>query len=117
LSELGILPQRVAELAQLIDANKLAPSSAGPIFDKLMEEDAPAEEVAKSLGLIQVSDTGAIDAAIDALIAQNPPPLQDFRSGRQQAMGALVGMIMRSGKGLNPKMVQERLKERLAGGA
>jgi len=117
LSELGILPERVAEIARLIDANQVAPSSAGAIFDKLIEEDAPAEAVAKSLGLIQVSDTGAIDAAIDALIAKNPPPLQDFRSGRQQAMGALVGMIMKSAKGLNPKMVQERLKERLSGGA
>ena len=116
LSELGILPQRVAEIAQLIDANKIAPSSAGAVFDKLMEEDAPAEDVAKSLGLIQVSDTGAIDAAIDALIAKNPPPLQDFKNGKQAAMGALVGMIMKSGKGLNPKMVQERLKQRLTGG-
>ncbi|HYO10868.1 MAG TPA: Asp-tRNA(Asn)/Glu-tRNA(Gln) amidotransferase subunit GatB [Tepidisphaeraceae bacterium] len=113
LNELGILPERVAEIAGLIDQNKVAPSSVGPIFDKLMEEDAPAEEIAKSLNLIQTSDTGAIDAAIEALIARNPPPLADFRAGKQQAMGALVGMIMKSGMGLNPKMVQERLRQRL----
>jgi aspartyl-tRNA(Asn)/glutamyl-tRNA(Gln) amidotransferase subunit B len=113
LNELGILPERVGEIAKLIDASKLAPSSAGPVFDKLMEEDAPAEEIAKSLGLIQTSDTGAIDAAIDELIAKNPPALADFKAGKQAAMGALVGMIMKSGKGLNPKIVQERLRERL----
>jgi aspartyl-tRNA(Asn)/glutamyl-tRNA(Gln) amidotransferase subunit B len=113
LNELGILPERVAEIAKLIDASKVAPSAVGAIFDKLMEEDAPAEDVAKSLGLIQQSDTGAIDAAIDALLANNPPPLADFKAGKQAAMGALVGMVMKSGKGLNPKLVQERLREKL----
>jgi aspartyl-tRNA(Asn)/glutamyl-tRNA(Gln) amidotransferase subunit B len=114
LSELGILPERVAEIARLIDESKVAPSAVGAIFEKLMEEDAPAEDVAKSLGLIQQSDTAAIDAAIDAVIAQNPPALVDFRGGKQAAMGALVGMVMKGGKGLNPKMVQERLREKLS---
>jgi aspartyl-tRNA(Asn)/glutamyl-tRNA(Gln) amidotransferase subunit B len=113
LNELGILPERVAEIAKLIDASKVAPSAVGAIFDKLMEEDAPAEDVAKSLGLIQQSDTGAIDAAIDAVIAQNPPALADVRAGKMQAMGALVGMVMKSAKGLNPKLVQERLRAKL----
>ena len=113
LSELGILPERVAEIARLIDASKVAASAVGPIFEKLMEEDAPAEDVAKSLGLIQQSDTAAIDAAIDAVLARNPPPLADYRAGKQAAMGALVGMVMKSGKGLNPKLVQERLREKL----
>jgi aspartyl-tRNA(Asn)/glutamyl-tRNA(Gln) amidotransferase subunit B len=63
---------------------------------------------------MQTSDTTAIDAAIDAVIAQNPKPLQDYRAGKQTAMGALVGMVMKSGKGLNPKLVQERLKEKLS---
>ena len=113
LGELGIAPERVAEIAKLIDASKLAPSSAGAVFDKLVEADAPAEEIAKSLGLIQTSDTGAIDAAIDEMIAKNPPGLADFKNGKQAALGSLVGMIMKSGKGLNPKLVQERLRERL----
>ena len=113
LDALGISPGRVAEIAKLIDASKLAPSAAGPLFDKLLEGDAPAEVIAKSLGLIQSSDSGAIDAAIDELIAKNPPALADFKAGKQAAMGALVGMVMKSGKGLNPKMVQERLRERL----
>jgi aspartyl-tRNA(Asn)/glutamyl-tRNA(Gln) amidotransferase subunit B len=113
LGDLGILPERVAEIAGLIDANKIAASNAGAIFDSLMAEDAPAESIARALGLIQVSDSGAIDSAIDAVIAANPKPLQDYKAGKASAMGALVGMVMKSGKGLNPKMVQERLKEKL----
>jgi aspartyl-tRNA(Asn)/glutamyl-tRNA(Gln) amidotransferase subunit B len=69
--------------------------------------------LAKELGLVQVSDSGPIDAAIDAMIASNPKPLQDYKSGKASALGALVGMVMKNGKGLNPKLVQERLKEKL----
>ena len=100
---------------KLIDADQVAPSSVGPIFDKLMEEDAPAEQIAKALNLIQTSDSGETDAAIDEVLAKNPPALQDYRAGKQAAMGALVGMIMKSRKGLNPRMVQERLRQKLSG--
>jgi aspartyl-tRNA(Asn)/glutamyl-tRNA(Gln) amidotransferase subunit B len=113
LSAIGISPARFAEVAKLIDQNKISASSAGAIFDKLRDGDASPEKLAADLGLTQVSDTGAIDAAIDAVIAANPKPLQDYRAGKQTAMGALVGMVMKNGKGLNPKMVQEALKKKL----
>jgi aspartyl-tRNA(Asn)/glutamyl-tRNA(Gln) amidotransferase subunit B len=113
LADLGIAPQRFAEVAQLVDSNKLAASSAGQIFDKLIERDENPESLATSLGLIQVSDTGAIDAAIDKLIAENSKSLQDYKAGKQAALGSLMGMVMKSAKGLNPRLVQQRLKERL----
>jgi aspartyl-tRNA(Asn)/glutamyl-tRNA(Gln) amidotransferase subunit B len=113
LDAIGIKPVRFAEVASLIDANKISASSAGGIFDKLRENDAPAEAIAAELGLMQRSDSGEIDSAIDAMIASNPKPLQDYKAGKQSALGALVGMVMRNGKGLNPKMVQERLKSKL----
>ncbi len=113
IHELGIAPGRVGEVAVLIDQNKISASNALPLFEKLLEGDASPDQIAAALGLMQVSDTSAIDAAIDAVIAQNPKPLQDYKGGKQSAMGALVGMVMKSGKGLNPKMVQERLREKL----
>ncbi|MBV8781396.1 MAG: Asp-tRNA(Asn)/Glu-tRNA(Gln) amidotransferase subunit GatB [Phycisphaerae bacterium] len=115
LASLGISPQRFAEVAQLIDANTISISSAGPIFDHLYKSDGSPAAIAGELGLTQVSDTSAIDAAINQMIAANPKPLSDFRAGKQSAMGALVGMVMKNGKGLNPKLVQERLKGRLSG--
>jgi aspartyl-tRNA(Asn)/glutamyl-tRNA(Gln) amidotransferase subunit B len=114
LGKIGIKPQRLAELANLVAGGKLAASEpAGLVMEKLLETDAPAEKVANDLGLMQVSDTGAIDAAIDAMIAANPKPLADYNAGKQSALGALVGMVMKNGRGLNAKMVQERLKEKL----
>ena len=114
IGKLSIKAQRFAEIAKMMDASKVAASAVGPIFDKLMQGDAPAEQIATELGLMQVSDTGAIDAAIDALLAQNPKPLQDYQAGKQAALGSLMGMIMKSAKGLNPKLVQERLKARIS---
>ena len=115
LGRLGLRPDRLAEVATLVDQNKLAPSEpAGKLMAHLLDHDAPAEQAATALGLIQANDTAAVDAAIDALIAQNPKSLQDYQAGKQQALGSLVGMIMKSTKGLSPKAVQERLRARLA---
>ena len=112
--DLGISGARLAEVAALLDQNLVAASSAPVLFKGLADApDDDAKQVAERLGLLQVSDTGAIDAAIDALIAQNPKSLQDVRAGKMAALGSLVGMIMKSGKGLNPKMVQERLRAKL----
>lgn len=115
LSELGIPAARFAEVARLIDAGQITASNAGPIFDRLAQADADPGQVARELGLILSSDTGAIDAAIDALIAANPKPLQDFRGGKATALGALTGMIMKQVKGANPQVVQQRLKEKVGG--
>ena len=115
LTGIGISPARFAEVARLIDQDKISASSAAAVFDSMCGSDAPAEDVAAELGLMQVSDSGAIDAAIEAVIAANPKPLVDYRAGKQSALGALVGMVMKNGKGLNPKMVQEALKRKLGG--
>jgi aspartyl-tRNA(Asn)/glutamyl-tRNA(Gln) amidotransferase subunit B len=114
LAGLGLDPSRFGEVARMIDADQLAASSAGPVFDRLMAEPGKsAGQVAQQLGVVQVSDTGAIDAAIDKLIAENSKSLQDYQAGKQAALGSLMGMVMKSAKGLNPKLVQQRLKERL----
>jgi len=115
--KLGIAPANVTAVANLIDQNEISASSALPLFEKALDQGADAsltmEQLAKDLGLIQSSDTGPVDAAIDALIAQNPKSLQDYKAGKQSAMGSLIGIVMKSGKGFNPKIVSERLKEKL----
>jgi aspartyl-tRNA(Asn)/glutamyl-tRNA(Gln) amidotransferase subunit B len=112
--DLGLSPNVFEEVAVMIDGQQIAASSAGAIFDKLIETGgASANAVANELGLKQVSDTGPIDAAIDAMIASNPKPLADYKAGKASALGALVGMVMKNGRGLNPKLVQERLKAKL----
>jgi aspartyl-tRNA(Asn)/glutamyl-tRNA(Gln) amidotransferase subunit B len=112
--DLGLTPAVFEEVAAMIDGDVISSSAATAIFDRLAETGgSSAIAVADELGLRQVSDTGPIDAAIDAMIASNPKSLQDYRGGKTSALGSLVGMIMKSGKGFNPKLVQERLKAKL----
>jgi aspartyl-tRNA(Asn)/glutamyl-tRNA(Gln) amidotransferase subunit B len=113
LAKVGIEPRRFAQVAELIDQSKVSVGSAGAIFDKLAEGDAEPEQLASQLGLSQVSDTGAIEGIIAQVITQNPKPVQDYKSGKQAAFNALFGMVMKQARGLNPKMVQERLKAML----
>ena len=114
----GVSPARLAEIAALVAAGKLAGNkeTAKTVIAALAESDRPAEQAAADLGLIQSTDTGAVDALVDALIAENPKPLQDYKGGKQQARGALIGMLMKRGKGLNAKVVGERLDAKVLGG-
>ena len=115
LAKLGVRAQRVAEIGQLVGAGKIPANkeSARKLLESLTANDRPAEQAAADLGLLQSTDTGAIDTAIEIMMSQNPKPLQDYRAGKQTAFGALVGMVMKNGKGLNAKLVQERLREKL----
>jgi aspartyl-tRNA(Asn)/glutamyl-tRNA(Gln) amidotransferase subunit B len=113
ISELNLDGSRLSAVASLMDNNLIAASSALPLLRELTISNEGPQAIAQRLGLLQSSDTSAIDAAIDALLSENPKPLQDYRAGKQAAMGALVGMVMKSVKGLNPKMVQDRLRAKL----
>ena len=117
LHELPITPARVAEVARLVSENKIQASKevGRKVIDALLERDRPAETAAAEIGLMQSSDTSEIDAAIEKILASSPKPLEDYRAGKQAAFGALVGMVMKQARGLNPKLVQERLREKLSG--
>jgi len=119
LSEFQLAPSFVVGVAKLAAEGKIGANkeTTKALINSALAGNAtqPVEPeiLAASLGLIQTTDVGAIDAAIDELISQNPKSLQDYRGGKQAALGSLVGMTMKLGKGLNAKLVQERLKEKL----
>ncbi len=72
--------------------------------------------IVEEKGLRQVTDTGAIDAVIDAVIAKNQDKLAEYRSGKDKLFGFFVGQVMKeSGGKANPAMVNEALKAKLAG--
>jgi aspartyl-tRNA(Asn)/glutamyl-tRNA(Gln) amidotransferase subunit B len=124
LVELGVKPEFVVQIGQLVQSGKIAASKeiSKQLINAVIPEKGAAvttrsvdsaEDVAKKLNLIQSTDTGAIDAVIDAVLAANPPGLADYKAGKQSAMGSLIGAVMKQGKGMNPKLVGERLKAKL----
>ena len=112
---INVKPAGAAEVAKLAEAGKIAASKevARKVLEEMAGTGKTAEQAAQDAGVIQSTDTGPLDEAIDELIAQNPKPLQQYREGKTAAIGALVGMLMKQGKGFNPKLVKERLEAKL----
>jgi aspartyl-tRNA(Asn)/glutamyl-tRNA(Gln) amidotransferase subunit B len=119
LTQLGIQPARVAEIAQLVASNKLAASkeTAKQVIAAVADRGGSisAEKAATDLGLIQSTDTAAVDAAIAGVIVDpaNQRSVQDYVAGKDAALNALLGKVMKGGKGLNPKVVREQLEAKL----
>ena len=91
---------------------------SGKIAKKVFKEmwtnpDAP-EKIVKDKGLVQITDTGAIEKAVDAAIAASPKAVEEYKGGKKKALGALVGQVMKATKGkANPQMVNQMLVAKL----
>lgn len=119
LEQLGIEPTQIAGILNLLDADKLSSHGAAELFELCCGPEHRGVDVAKlaeAKSLLQVSDTGALDALIDQVLAdpKNEKAVMDIRSGKDKAVGALIGQIMKLSKGqANPKMITELIKQRL----
>lgn len=89
IKEFGVNPARLAELIKLKEEDKINSSAMQKIFDAMLDEDKSAEELAKEMNLIQVSDTGFLEELVDEIIANNPDEVERFKAGKKQLMGFL----------------------------
>lgn len=114
ISEFGITPKRLAELITLKEDDKINSSALQSIFNAMLEEGKGAEELAKEMNLIQVSDTGFLDSLVDEIIANNPEEVERYKSGKKQLMGFFVGQAMKASQGkANPKMITQMVSRKL----
>lgn len=110
-------PQNLAKLVSLIDAGEVSNAQAKKLVDDLMAGKDP-QKVAEEKGLRQVSDTGAIEKMVTEVLDANPQAIEDFKNGKDRAVGFLVGQVMKKSRGqANPgmvnKMVRDALKSRI----
>ena len=88
---------------------------AKKVFATMWTEGGKAEDIVKAQGLVQISDTGALQELVDKVVSENPKAVEDFKAGKKKAVGALVGQIMKATKGkANPKVINELLNKKLA---
>ena len=107
-------PENLAKLIQLVEAGTINGNVAKEVFEKVFESDIDPDQYIEEHGLKQVSDEGALRAAVEKVIADNPQSVEDYRSGKEKAIGFLVGQTMKAMKGkANPGMVNQILKELL----
>ncbi|PKN09771.1 MAG: Asp-tRNA(Asn)/Glu-tRNA(Gln) amidotransferase GatCAB subunit B [Deltaproteobacteria bacterium HGW-Deltaproteobacteria-8] len=112
--DLLLTPQNLATLVRMVEEGAISAKSAKDILPELLLTGADPEELVKAKGLVQISDTSALAADIDAVLAENPKELADYRAGKTKLMGFFVGQIMRRTKGqANPAVVNQLLAEKL----
>lgn len=98
-ARLGVTPAHVVELEGLVTSGRLTDSMARQAWEGVLDGEGTPTAVADARGLEVVRDTGALEAAVDAVIAANPDVAQKIRDGKVQAVGALIGQVMRETKG------------------
>ena len=99
LSETKLTPAHIAELVRLVAENAITPATAKEVLDLAFDSGELPSALVDARGMRQVTDTGAIDAVAQAVIAANPKAVEDYRGGKQAAIGFLVGQVMREMKG------------------
>jgi aspartyl-tRNA(Asn)/glutamyl-tRNA(Gln) amidotransferase subunit B len=105
-----------ALLARIVDGT-ISGKIAKDVFEAMWAGRGGADAIIAAQGLQQITDTGAIESVIDAVIAANPKQLADYRAGKDKLFGFFVGQVMKATQGrANPAQLNELLKARLDGG-
>ena len=109
-----VSPSQAAELLGLVSDGTISGSLAKQVFEIMLEEGGSPAAIVEARGLKQTSDTGAIDAEIDKILAANADKVAQYRGGKQQLFGFFVGQTMKAMAGkANPGVVNERLRAKL----
>lgn len=107
-------PVRLAELSAMVQDGKLSSTNAKEIYREVYIRDVDPEQLATQLNLIQSNDTGEMEALVAQVIADNSSVVEEYKSGKQQVLGFLVGAVMKASKGqANPAIVNQLLKKAL----
>ena len=116
IDECLVSPHALAGLIRLVEKETISGKTAKDVLQEMAATGKAADVIVKEKGLVQVSDTGLIEKAVENAIAANPVAVAEFKAGKQKAVGALVGAVMKeTGGKANPKVVNEILQKKLQG--
>ncbi|MBH0196891.1 MAG: Asp-tRNA(Asn)/Glu-tRNA(Gln) amidotransferase subunit GatB [Nitrospira sp.] len=108
-------PERLVELLKMVDQGAISLKAAREIFPEVYRSGKTPAQIVEEKGLTQVSDEGTLDKIIEEVLTKSPVQVAQFKEGKQQVVGFLVGQVMKaSGGKANPGKVNELLKKRLA---
>jgi aspartyl-tRNA(Asn)/glutamyl-tRNA(Gln) amidotransferase subunit B len=111
-AQLALILQRIADGTI---SNKIAKDIFQAIWEEKATDEGAADRIIEAKGLKQISDTGALEAIIDEVLAANQKSVDEFRAGKEKAFNALIGQAMKATKGkANPQQVNELLKKKLS---
>ncbi|MBQ0050736.1 MAG: Asp-tRNA(Asn)/Glu-tRNA(Gln) amidotransferase subunit GatB [Treponema sp.] len=115
ITEVSITPKHITDLVNAIADKKISNAQGKTVFAKMLESGKLPADIIKEEGMETVSDTGAIEAIVDKVIADNPKAVEDFKSGKTNVVGWLTGQVMKASQGkANPGMASKLVGEKLA---
>ncbi|MBQ3671158.1 MAG: Asp-tRNA(Asn)/Glu-tRNA(Gln) amidotransferase subunit GatB [Treponema sp.] len=114
INDVSITPAHITNLVNAIADKKITSAQGKTVFAKMLENSKMPDEIIKEEGMESVSDSGEIEKIVDQIIADNPKAVADFKGGKTNVVGWLMGQVMKASKGkANPgvatKLVQEKL--------
>ncbi|CAH2717170.1 Aspartyl/glutamyl-tRNA(Asn/Gln) amidotransferase subunit B [Neobacillus rhizosphaerae] len=114
LDQVALTPEGLAGMIKLIENGTISSKIAKTVFKELIENGGNAEQIVKDKGLVQISDEGTLLKIIAEVLDANPQSIEDFKNGKNKAVGFLVGQLMKATKGqANPQMVNQLLQQEL----
>ena len=114
IGEAPIAPEALAGLVARIADNTISGKIAKQVFEAMWNGEGSADAIIEAQGLRQITDTGAIEAIIDSVIAANPEQVEQFRAGKDKVLGFFVGQVMKESRGkANPGQVNQLLRDKL----
>ncbi len=110
-----VTPDALADLLRLVESGVVSGRAAKDVFEEMFQTGAPASQIVEARGLSQISDLGALERLVEEAIAANPKSVADYQAGKAQALGFLVGQVMKASRGkANPGLVNNLLRVRLS---
>jgi aspartyl-tRNA(Asn)/glutamyl-tRNA(Gln) amidotransferase subunit B len=114
ISSSPIKAKSLADMLKMLDDEIISGKIAKSVFVKMYKTGKEASRIIKEENLVQITDESALKEMIDRVLDENPGPVSDYRNGKKQAMGFLVGQVMEATKGkANPKLVNQILMKKL----
>jgi aspartyl-tRNA(Asn)/glutamyl-tRNA(Gln) amidotransferase subunit B len=116
IAECRIAPEALSRLIDLQDEGTISGKTAKSVFETMFESGRDPKAIVEESGLVQITESDEIEAAVERVLADNAKAADDFRAGKEEALKFLVGQVMRETRGrASPTVVNELLKEKLVG--
>ncbi len=114
IEALPISPKMLTDMIRMIGDGRISTNIAKTVFAEMAETGKSPEKVVEEKGLLPITDAGEVERLIEEVMAENPKPVEDYRSGKKAAMGFLIGQVMKAVRGkADAQLVNKILRERL----
>ena len=116
IKETAIKPAQIKELVELVDNGTISGKIAKSVFKDMYQTGKNPKDIVDEKGLVQINDRSALEGIVEDVVKNNPKAVEQYKSGKKNAVGFFVGQVMKATKGkANPKLVNEILMQKLGG--